>query len=173
MDRATKAEFVKDLNEAFQSNPHLIMTRNLGLKVNDARVLRREIKKAGGRFKVIKNRLAKRAAEGTGAEMLADQFTGPIGIAMHDSDPVALAKVLKGFVKEHPQIELVGGVVDAKEVVDAKGVEHLATLPGLDELRGQLVAMINTPATQLVRMLGTPGEQTARVIGARKDQLEE
>lgn len=173
MDRATKDQFIKDLNESFKANPHLIMTRNLGLTVNDARELRREIKKAGGRFKVIKNRLAKRAAEGTGAEGIVDHFSGPIAIAMHESDPVALAKVLKGFVKEHPQLELVGGLVDARDVVDAKGVEHLATLPGLDELRGQIAAMINTPATQLVRLLGTPGEQTARVIGARRDQLEE
>lgn len=172
MDRATKNEFIRDLNAAFEENPHLIMARNSGLTVNDARELRREIRKAGGRFKVIKNRLAKRAAEGTGAAHLVDHFTGPIAIAMHGSDPVVLAKLLKDFVKEHPKLELVAGVVDGKEVVDAKGVEHLATLPGLQELRAQLAALINTPATQIVRMLGTPGEQTARVIGARRDQLE-
>jgi large subunit ribosomal protein L10 len=62
-------------------------------------------------------------------------------------------------------------VVEGK-VIDAKGVQSLAKMPGLQELRGQIAAMIAQPATKLVRMLGTPGQQLAQVVGARREKLE-
>jgi large subunit ribosomal protein L10 len=65
------------------------------------------------------------------------------------------------------------GVIDAKELIDAAGVKQLAKMPGMLELRAQLLALIQTPATTLVRLLGTPSSQLARVVDARREGMDE
>ena len=172
MNRTEKVAVVEGLNKALSATPHVILASFRGLSVNQATELRRAVRRAGGRYRVVKNRLAKLAAPGTPLEQLVDQFAGPCAIATHDSDPVVLAKALSDFTKANPEVELLAGVVDAKEVVDAKGVKRLAGLPGLPELRAQLLSLVQTPATSLVRLLNTPGGQLARAIDARREKLE-
>jgi len=169
--REDKVKMVEDLRERFGATPHAILAGYRGLSANSANELRRKIDGVGGRYLVIKNRLARRAAESTPVGKLADLFAGPCALAVHDTDPIALAKALTDFVKDNPQVELLGGVVDGTDVVDGKGVERLSKLPGLLELRGQLAALINTPATTLVRLIATPGTQVARVLDARREAL--
>jgi large subunit ribosomal protein L10 len=172
VDRAEKIATVERLAESFKATPHFILAAFSGLTVNQANDLRARVREAGGSYRVIKNRLAKRAAEGTPVEKLAELLQGPRAVATHETDPVGLAKVLSEFAKENPQIELVGGLVDAKEVLDADGVKALAKLPGMLELRAQLLALIQTPATTLVRLINTPGGQLARVVDARREAQE-
>ena len=104
-------------------------------------------------------------------EPVADQFVGPTAIVMSYDDVVAPAKLLADFMKDRQNFAIRTAVVEGK-VVDAKGVQALAKMPGLQELRGQIASMIAQPATRLVRMIGTPGQQLARALGARKEQLE-
>jgi len=166
--RTEKEAAVAQMSQLFQESPHLFLAGYRGLTVNQASELRDKIRSAGGRYQVVKNRLAKRAMQGTPAEPLSDKFDGPCGVATHDSDPVILAKALAEFAKDHKeQIRLLAGLVDAKDLIDAAGVQELSKLPGLPELRAQLLAMFQTPATQLVRLLGTPATQLARVVDAR------
>lgn len=167
MKRAEKTTFVERLNQKLEASPHVILAGFRGLTVNQANDLRRRVERAGGNYQVIKNRLAKLAVQGTASEPLSAQFDGPCALATHESDPVALAKTLADFAKDHAQIELRAGLVDAKDVIDAAGVKQLASLPGLPELRAQLLALIQTPATTLVRLINTPGAQIARVLDAR------
>jgi len=162
--RDEKVALVEKMQESFNAAPHFLLANFNGLTVNQATQLRRQIRKAGGRYAVIKNRLAKRAAAGTPLEPLTAKLSGPCALASHDSDPVALAKALSEFVKENPQVELLAGLIDAKEIVDAAGVKQLSLLPGMPELRAQLLCLIQTPATTLVRLLNTPAEQLARVV---------
>jgi large subunit ribosomal protein L10 len=91
----------------------------------------------------------------------------------HKDDPVGLAKAIAGFIKENPQVELKAGLIDAKQQVTAEEISALSKMPGLQELRAQLLALIQTPATMLVRLVGTPGTQLARVIDARRAEQEE
>jgi large subunit ribosomal protein L10 len=172
VNRAEKISLVESLNQEFSTKPHMVLASFNGLTVNQANALRRTISGIGGSYRVIPNRLAKRAAAGTGAEGLSPSFRGPCAIATHADDPVALAKVLAGFAKENPQVEIQAGLVDAREVLDQAGIKQLATLPSLPELQAQLLAMIQTPATTLVRLLGTPGTQLARVLDARQEEQE-
>lgn len=172
MNRDDKVNLVEQLNQEFSSKPHMVLASFKGLTVNQANELRRKISGIGGTYRVIPNRMAKRAAAGTAAEGLSLSFSGPCAIAAHADDPVVLAKTLAVFAKENPQIELLAGLIDSKEVVDKAGVQHLATLPSLPELQAQLLATIQSPATTLVRLLNTPGTQLARVLDARREQLE-
>jgi len=171
VNRTEKTQAIERMNESFARNPHVVVASFHRLTVNQANDLRRRVRGIGGQYRVIKNRLARRAAAGTGAEALASRFTGPCGVALHESDPIALAKVLSDFSKENPQVELLAGLVDAREVIDAAGVQRLAALPGLQELRAQLLALIQTPATTLVRLLNTPGSQLARAVDQRREKL--
>lgn len=172
MNHAQKIATVEELSRSFREAPHLILAGFSGLTVTQTTDLRRRIRAAGGSYRVIRNRLAKRAAAGTPMEALADSLEGPRAIASHGTDPVALAKALFEFAKEHPELELLAGVVDAREVLDAEGIKALATLPGQLELRTQMVFLIQAPASSLVRLLNTTGTQLARVLDARREQLE-
>jgi large subunit ribosomal protein L10 len=154
-----------------RDNSHFVLTEFRGLSVNQATELRRRIRAAGGSYRVIKNRLAKRAAQGTALEPVSGSLTGPRALAYHSSDPAALAKVLADFAKENPQLTLIAGVVDSRDVLDPAGIKELASLPGLPELRAQLLALIQTPATTLVRLINTPAGQVARAIDARSEKL--
>jgi large subunit ribosomal protein L10 len=170
--RADKVKLVESMAEAFTKTPHVFLATFSGLKVNQVNELRSQVREAGGRYTVIKNRLAKRAAKGTPMELLAEHLTGPCALATHDSDPVLLAKVISEFNKQNPELEVLAGLLDGKEVLDQAGVKQLATLPGLPELRAQILALLQTPATSLVRLLGTPQTQLARSIDARREKLE-
>lgn len=169
MLRSEKVRLVEEMTGSFGSTPHIFLTAFSGISSNQANELRAKVREAGGGYKVIKNRLAKRAAEGNGMAKLSDQLSGPVAVASHETDPVGLAKVLTEFAKGNPALEVFAAVLDGEAVIDAAGVKQLSSLPGLPELRAQLLALINTPATTLVRLLGTPGTQTARVIDAWRE----
>jgi len=167
-----KTALVEEMHQTFETTPHFVLATFSGLSVNQANALRGVVREAGGTYRVSKNRLTKRAAVGTPLALLVDRLTGPCALATHQSDPVILAKALSGFAEQNPQLQLLAGVIDAKDLIDAGDLKQLATLPGLPELRAQLLALINTPASQLVQVLNAPGGQLARVIDARREQLE-
>jgi large subunit ribosomal protein L10 len=96
-------------------------------------------------------------------------LTGPVAIAFGFSDAVSVAKVLRDFAKENEKLAIKGAVLDG-ESLGAKQVEQLATMPSRDELRAQLLALMNTPATNLVRLLQAPAQQMVQVLHARSQQ---
>lgn len=173
MNRTEKATHVESMTEVFRQTPHVVLTDYKGLSSNQSNELRRRIRAAGGTFHVLKNRLARRAAEGTAVERIRERLVGTCGLAGHPTDPVAIAKVVTEFVKDNPQLKPVAAVIDSKDVLDGEaGVKTLSMMPGLPETRAQLLALINTPATMLVRLLNTPAGQVARAIDARREKLE-
>ena len=164
MDRAKKQALVAELQETFESNNLVVVTHQSGLTVAEVSELRKQMRDAGGSFKVTKNRLAKIALKGTKFEGLADHFTGPTAIAV-SLDPVAAAKIAVEFANKNEKLQIVCGSLDA-ESLDATAVKALATLPSLDELRGKLIGLIQAPATKIAGVLQAPGGQLARVFSA-------
>lgn len=170
MDRAEKAEAVEDLKGIFAASGVVVVSHYSGLTVADMTVLRGRLRDAGASLKVIKNRLAKLALDGTPGAAAADMFKGPVAIA-YSADPVAATKVAVQYAKEKDKYVLVGGWM-GQTVLDQKGVEALATLPSLDELRGKLIGLIQAPATKVAGVLQAPAGQLARVLSAyaKKDE---
>lgn len=165
MDRQQKVEEVAALKETvFGSSGSVIVTHYKGLTVAQVTDLRRRLIKAGADFKVAKNRLAKIAMKDTPYANLGDLFTGPTGIA-YSNDSIAAAKVVYEFAKENEAFEILGGGL-AGNRLDKTGVETLAKLPSLDELRAKLVGMIQTPAVRIVTVAQAPAAQVARVCAA-------
>ena len=146
----------------------VIVTHNLGLSATEITNLRRETRAGGATFRVAKNRLARLALEGSAFEGIADLLTGPTALA-YSLDPVAAAKVVVAFAKKNEKLIILGGAM-AGQTLDVAGVRALASLPSLDELRGQLVGLIQAPATKIAGVVQAPAGQLARVLKAYADQ---
>ncbi len=164
MDRAKKEALVESLRRTFSDTTLVVVTHYRGLNAAEIGKLRRGMREAGAEFRVTKNRLARLALVGTPYETIADLFDGPTAIAYSD-DPVAAAKVAVDFAKTNDKLVVVGGGLGEMPLSEAE-VKALATLPSLDELRGQLVGMLQTPATRVASVLQAPAGQLARVFGA-------
>jgi large subunit ribosomal protein L10 len=164
VDRAQKAEVISQLNEQFGKAGVVVVARYQGMTVADMSKLRSQMRAVGASFKISKNRLAKRAAEGTMAKPMQDLLKGPTGIAI-SSDPISAPKAAYEYAKTNPKFVILGGVV-GNQFLDSKGVEALASLPSLDELRARLAGMLKQPATKVACVLQAPAGQLARVLGA-------
>ena len=168
MDRSEKATLVDSLRGALSDTTCVVVTQQSGLTVAEVTELRRRMRAAGAGFKVTKNRLARLAIAGTKFESLGSMLKGPTAIAM-SKDPVAAAKVAVDYANQNDKLQIVGGALGEK-LLDKEGVKALARLPSLDELRGKLVGMLQTPAARIVGVLQAPGGQLARVLAARARQ---
>ncbi|MCB1556779.1 MAG: 50S ribosomal protein L10 [Alphaproteobacteria bacterium] len=162
MTRAQKESSVAELHEALGGAATVIVAQYAGSTVAQMTALRRNGE--GVMVKVPKNTLVRRALEGTEFEGVASLFKGPT-VMMFSDDVVAPAKVAQKFAKENERLVIVGGAMGAT-VLDAKGVEALAKMPSLDELRGTLIGLIQAPATKVAGVLQAPAAQLARVCGA-------
>jgi large subunit ribosomal protein L10 len=164
MDRAEKAEAVEDLKGIFASAGVVVVGHYAGLTVSELTTLRVRLKQAGAGLKVVKNRLAKIALDGTPGSAGSKMFEGPTAIAYSD-DPVSAPKIAVAFAKEKEKFIVLGALL-GPDVLDQKGVQSLATLPSLDELRGKIIGLIQAPATKVAGVLAAPAGQLARVINA-------
>ena len=171
MNRTEKESLVAELHKEFEAAPHAVLVDFSGLSVPAVTEFRRQVTAAGSRYRVVKNRLALRAAKGTAIEKLNSEFKGTTGIAYTGEDPVTLAKALVAFSNDNPALEFKAGIVAGEQLLDAEGVKALSLMPSLPELRSSLLGLIQEPATRLVRLLGTPGTQLAQVMQARKDKM--
>lgn len=164
MDRAQKAESIESLKGVFADAGSVVVTHNLGLTVAEMEDLRGRLRKEGGAFKVVKNRLALKALEAEDGSDYHPLFKGPVGIA-YAENPGTAAKVATDFAKGNDRFKIVGGFMGAT-VVDQKGVEVLSKLPTLDEVRSSLIGLLNAPATKIAGVLQAPAGQLARVFNA-------
>ena len=164
MDRSQKADAVAALNATFNEVGVVVVTRNLGMTVAQSTALRVKMRDAGASFKVSKNRLAKLAIADTDYAGIGDMLTGPVALATSVA-PVAAAKIAVEFAKTNDKLEIVGGAMGS-QVLDAKGIQALASMPSLDELRAKLVGLVQAPATKIAQLTTAPAGKLARVFGA-------
>ncbi|MTI15701.1 50S ribosomal protein L10 [Rhodobacteraceae bacterium RKSG542] len=170
MERADKQQFVTSFNEVLGSAGVAVVAHYAGLSVAQMTQLRADAREAGSTVKVAKNRLVKLALQGTDLEHISDLFQGPTVIVYSD-DPVAAPKVAANFAKANDKFVILGGALGTTNL-DVAGVNSLATMPSLDELRGKLIGMLQTPATRIAMVTSAPAGQLARVFNAyaEKDQ---
>jgi large subunit ribosomal protein L10 len=169
LTRAQKEEQVAELKDLFGRATCIYVADYRGLGVEPLNALRRRIRREGGgeyEYRVSKNRLLKRAAEGSDVAGISQHFTGPTAIAVSFGDPAGLARILDDFAKDHETFVLKAGLLDGAPLSRGE-IATLATLPSLDELRGKLVGLLQAPAARLARLLLEPGAKLARVVQAR------
>jgi len=164
VDRAAKQESINDLAGVFKASQVIVVAHYSGLTVAQMQNLRKQMKGAGAKVKVAKNRLAKIALKDTDAAVIAPLLKGPTVIA-YSGDPVAAPKVAVDFAKTNEKFVILGGSF-GKSALDLNGVKQLASLPSLDELRAKIVGLIQAPATKLAQLTNAPAAKLARVVQA-------
>ena len=150
--RADKEQELQALSDAFKSADTAILVDYRGLDVPAVTELRRQIRSAKGRYKVVKNTLARRASKGTSFEALEKMFEGTTAVAYTGEDAVALAKALTTFMKGAPTLSIKGAVVQGRAIKPGE-VTDLANLPGRPELYSKLLFLLQAPMQQLVSVL--------------------
>ena len=170
MNRTQKEDLVAELNETFGETTMVVVTHYSGLTVSEMSDLRVRMRESGASFKVTKNRLTRLALKDTKFENLDDLFKGPTAIA-YSNDPVAAAKVSVEFSKQNDKLVVLGGC-SGSEVLDAEGIKALAALPSLDQLRGNILGLLQAPASKVVQVMQAPGAQFARVVSAYSKERE-
>ncbi len=169
MNRKEKAELIETLQSTFNTSTTIVVAHQVGMTVAESSDLRQKMRGAGAGLKVTKNRIAKLALKGTRYEDLDSIFSGPTIVGTSE-DPVVAAKILVDYAKGNSKISIIGGSMDGK-TLDKSGVEALAKMPSLVELRGKLVGLIQAPAAKIARVVQAPAGKMARLIQAREDQL--
>jgi large subunit ribosomal protein L10 len=165
MKKQQKTAIVEDLAQSFGRASIAIVSEFRGMTAGQSTEVRRRIRAASGEMRVAKNSLVRRAIKGTAYEALEEKLGGQIGLFLSYADPVAIAKAFTSFGPLGEKLKLRGAVLDGKPLSIAE-VQALATLPPREVVLGQLLGLLNAPATQLVRLLNEPGSYLARVIDA-------
>ncbi|MGH9426460.1 MAG: 50S ribosomal protein L10 [Terriglobia bacterium] len=169
MTKDQKVTVVHALSERLRKAKGVILAEYRGLKVSEITEIRKAVKKNAGEFKVVKNRLAKRAFADSGMASLAGPMKGPLAIAISEQDPVILSKVLSKHAETYAALKLKFAFMDGR-VIDAKGIDTLAKLPSKEELYAKMLGTLMAPAQGLVRVLNGVPQKLAIVLKAIIDK---
>jgi large subunit ribosomal protein L10 len=152
VNKEQKAAVVDEIAANLKDTESIFAIDYRGISVSQAAQLRARLREADATFTVVKNRLAKRAAEKAGTEGLDGLFEGPTALALVKGDPVIVAKAIATFTREHQVLAYKGGLMDGAPL-DPDSFMSIARLPGLDVLHGQLVGLTASPLTGVARGL--------------------
>jgi large subunit ribosomal protein L10 len=164
ISKAKKAEKVKQLSAELESSTTAIIGTFSKLTVAKDYELRKVIREAGGRYRVVKNKLAPISGKGTRVEAALKGLKGVNSVAFTAGDPVALAKVFAKWAGDNAEFQFKLGIVDGK-LLSVDEVKSLATMPGKEEIFSKLLFLINAPAQRLATVLNATGRDLAVVLG--------
>src|SRR5712691_5894225 len=167
--RAKKTEQVEKLGGDLKNVDNMVVATYSKLTVAQDFELRKAIRGAGAKYRVVKNTLAERAAKGTKVEEVLKNLAGVTSIAYTTGDPVALAKALAKYAKDNPEFSFKAGVVEGR-VISIREIEALATMPSKEEIYSKLLFLISAPAQRLVTVMNAVGRDIAVVINQGVEQ---
>lgn len=161
--KSDKQKDVQALRRELEQSEHMFVAGFEKLTVAQDFELRKVIRGAGGRYKVVKNNLAAKAAEGTKAETLMQGLRGMTSVAYTATDPVALAKALTAYAKANPTFTFKAGMVEGR-AIEVRSIQELANLPSRDEMMAKLLFLIQAPAQRIATAVNAVGRNLAVVL---------
>ncbi len=173
-NRDDKQKDLEALRKDLEKAKNLFVTGFEKLKVSQDFELRKTIRGAGGIYRVVKNNIAEKAAEGTPAEAVLKDLKGMCSLVYTSADPVALAKALTTYAKTNPAFLFKAGFVEGR-AIDVKSIGDLANMPSKEEILSKLLFLINAPAQRLVTAMNAVGRNLAVVIdqGCKENKFQQ
>jgi len=161
--KSDKKKDIDALHQDLEQSGNLFVTGYEKLRVDQDFELRKAVRGAGGKYRVIKNNLAEIAAQGTPSEAVLKNLRGMTSLAYTSNDPVALAKALTTYAKANPSFTFKAGIVEGR-AIDVGAINELATMPSKEEIFAKLLYLINAPAQRLLTALQAVGRNLTVVV---------
>ncbi len=161
---AEKQARVSEVEDKLKRASAAVLTDYRGLNVQDLAQLRRELRAQGVEYKIYKNTLSRRAAVAAELGDLVEHLVGPTAIAFGFDDPVAAAKLVSSFAKQHAEMSIKAGLLEGK-VIDAAAIRALAALPAREVLLAKLAGTLQAPISGLATVLNGPIRGLAQALG--------
>lgn len=169
MPRADKVAAVNDVSQHLTESTATVLTEYRGLSVDDLAELRARLRETDATYRVVKNTLTRLAAKDAGVDIPDTYLVGPTAVTFCAGDPIAAAKVLRAFSKQHPQLVIKGGVLDGR-MLDAAATTRLADLESREELLARLAGMMQALVAQPARLAQASLTKFARLLAALQDK---
>lgn len=172
MKRAEKEKLAEDLKKELRDIKHIFLIDYRSLKTNQLTKLRKKIRESSSQYKVVKNRLIRKALADYENQELLKHVDGPTSFAYTHDDPIALAKVLVEFSKESPELKLKAGFVDHTPL-NVEEIKELARILGREDLLARICFILNSPLIGMIRMLKAHQQDLVMIlkqIAEEKDQ---
>jgi large subunit ribosomal protein L10 len=163
MRREEKREQAEALHQELEKARGIVISGFEGITAGQDFELRRKVAQAGAKYKVVKNSLIERAAQGTALELVAHKLAGTTSLAYTETDPVALAKALTAYARENPILVFKSGVVEGR-VISMADLSSIAALPSKEELFSKVLFLVNSPARRVALTLCGVARNLAFVI---------
>ena len=172
LNKEQKSHVVSELHGKFEKAKGIVFTDYRGLNVEEITDLRNRLRSAALEYKVVKNTLAKRAAEGTPLNNAADIFSGPIGLAIGYDDPVLLVKKVLEFSKGNDKLEIKGGVIEGG-LCNTEQIRTISELPPREVQLSMIVGAMQSPLTKFAGLLNSTLSQFIYALEALKNNKNE
>jgi large subunit ribosomal protein L10 len=169
MDIETKQSLAQSLRNELAQCSAFVLVGFRGITVQTSNALRGKFRAAGCQYRVYKNSTIAYATAATRHEPIKELLKGVSAVVYHVDDPSAPARVAREFAKTEDKFFVKGGISDGT-LLDEKGVETLASMPGPRELKAQFLALLNTPATNMVRVLNAPAQSLLYLLNAKQEK---
>ena len=167
--KGKKKEELDALKKDLEQAKNLFVAQFQGMTVLQDTELRQKIRDTKSKYRVVKNTLAKKAAEGTPVEGVSKSFDGSTAIAYNANDPVSLAKALTAYAKTNPLFVFKAGIVEGR-VINLADITNIAAMPSKEELIAKLLFLINSPAQRLAVALNGVARNLAVVMQQAVEQ---
>jgi large subunit ribosomal protein L10 len=167
--KGKKKEELDALKKDLEQAKNLFVAQFQGMTVLQDTELRQKIRETKSSYRVVKNTLARKAAEGTAADGVAKTFDGSTAIAYNASDPVSLAKALTAYAKTNPLFVFKAGVVEGR-VINLADITAIAAMPSKEELIAKLLFLVNSPAQRLAVAMNGVARNLAVVMKQAVEQ---
>src|SRR5271169_3901085 len=161
--KSDKEKDLEALKKDFEKAQNIFLTGFEKLTVQQDFELRKTVRGAGANYKVVKNNLAEKAAQGTPAEAMMNNLAGMTSMAYTLKDPVALAKALTAYAKANPTFTFKAGMVEGR-VIEVKSIQELANLPSREVVLAKVLFLIQASAQRLVTVINGVGRNLAVVV---------
>jgi large subunit ribosomal protein L10 len=172
MPTAKKKIIIEGLEQTFTANNSAILTDYRGLKTGDMVALRQKLREAGVEYRVVKNTLARVAAERAGKNFIASSFEGPIAVAFAGDDITRVAKVITEHIAANKLAMAVKGGFMGDKILSVQDVSILATLPSREVLIAKVLGGIQGPLYALLNQMNAPLRGLMTILQSRIKQLE-